>query len=59
MLDGAEKLERRDEGYVEFFTTGTAVEGRFLCAACGYGVVVRALLPRCPMCSGTNWERES
>ncbi len=25
------------------------------CAACGYGVVVRAAPDRCPMCGGSSW----
>jgi rubrerythrin len=33
--------------------------GRFRCAECGYGVVVRTVLPQCPMCRGLLWEPDS
>jgi rubrerythrin len=47
----------RSEGFVEFLHTGQAVAGEFYCSGCGYGVIVELELPRCPMCSGTAWER--
>jgi rubrerythrin len=50
-------LERAD--YVDFVTTGAPATGAFHCSACGYGVTVQSTLPRCPMCSGTTWERET
>jgi rubredoxin len=37
--------------------TGEAADGEFHCSGCGYGVIVAAELPRCPMCSGTAWEQ--
>lgn len=45
------------EGYVHFWTTGSAVKGEFHCAECGYGVAVYRALPVCPMCGGTTWEQ--
>ena len=38
---------------------GDAEVGEFRCSGCGYGVIVHRELPRCPMCSGTAWERGS
>ena len=52
-----ESLEQA--GYVEFLSTGDAAVGEFHCGECGYGVVVSRELPRCPMCSGTAWERSA
>ena len=46
-----------DGDYVEFSVAGPAAAGAYHCADCGYGVTVQAVLPRCPMCRGTNWER--
>jgi hypothetical protein len=46
-----------DEEFVEFVRAGERAAGSFTCAACGYGAVVRAELPPCPMCRGTLWER--
>jgi hypothetical protein len=45
-----------DEGYVQFWETGTAAKGQYHCADCGYGVSVQATLPTCPMCGGQVWE---
>jgi hypothetical protein len=39
-----------------FLTAGEAAPGEYHCAACGYGITVRSLLPECPMCRGTEWE---
>jgi hypothetical protein len=39
-----------------FFTAGEQANGEFRCAGCGYGVIVRRLLPPCPMCRGDVWE---
>ena len=39
-----------------FFAAGREVSGEFRCAECGYGVIVRSLLPACPMCRGVVWE---
>jgi hypothetical protein len=39
-----------------FFAAGREVSGEFRCAECGYGVIVRSLLPTCPMCRGLVWE---
>ena len=46
----------RGGGEPVFFTAGMEVAGEFRCADCGYGVVVRSLLPPCPMCRGHVWE---
>jgi hypothetical protein len=43
-------------GFVEFAVAGSAVAGEFRCADCGYGAVVRRVLPNCPMCGATVWE---
>jgi rubrerythrin len=43
-------------GYAALHATGDAAAGEFHCRECGYGVIVQRLLPRCPMCSGTEWE---
>jgi hypothetical protein len=42
--------------YVEFFSTGDFVIGRYQCSECSYGVSVQRELPRCPMCGGDVWE---
>ena len=44
------------DGLPSFFTAGSAALGEFRCADCGYGIVVRRLLPACPMCRGRSWE---
>jgi hypothetical protein len=36
---------------------GARAKGEFRCASCGYGVTVYRVLPECPMCRGSNWER--
>jgi hypothetical protein len=36
--------------------TGMQVKGEYQCAGCGYGVTIYRMLPRCPMCSGEEWE---
>jgi hypothetical protein len=45
------------DGVPVFVDAGTVAAGEFHCAACGYGVTVRRLLPVCPMCRGRSWER--
>jgi rubrerythrin len=42
--------------YVAFRRTGETAKGSFRCADCGYGVVVNAPLPLCPMCGSMVWE---
>lgn len=44
------------DGAPRFRAAGSRAHGEFRCAECGYGVVVRALLPVCPMCRGRSWE---
>lgn len=56
MLDEAAHARSTDGDFVEFASAGTAAEGEYHCAECGYGVTVRARLPQCPMCAGTTWE---
>ena len=45
-----------ENGEPVFFTAGVEASGEFRCSGCGYGVVVRSLLPVCPMCRGHVWE---
>jgi hypothetical protein len=45
-----------ERGFVEFEVAGTEVAGEFRCADCGYGAVVRRVLPPCPVCGGMVWE---
>jgi hypothetical protein len=52
----ASRAPVRGGGEPVFFTAGTEAAGEFRCADCGYGVVVRSLLPACPMCRGHVWE---
>jgi rubrerythrin len=42
---------------VDFLAAGSSAVGEYRCADCGYGAVVQRVLPSCPMCSGTVWER--
>lgn len=46
-------------GAAAFLTAGREAEGEFRCVECGYGVVVRTVLPQCPMCRGKLWEADS
>jgi hypothetical protein len=48
-----------DDGrdYVEFWPAGVAASGRFVCTACGNGVNVHQVLPRCMLCGERLWER--
>ena len=46
----------RKDGVPDFLVAGSKATGEFRCAACGYGVSVRLLLPVCPMCRGQAWE---
>jgi rubredoxin len=43
--------------FVEFATAGVHATGEYHCSGCGYGVTINAMLPQCPMCAGTTWER--
>jgi hypothetical protein len=45
------------DDFVDFAAAGSDAAGEFRCADCGYGVVVSTVLPACPMCRGTVWER--
>jgi rubredoxin len=42
--------------YVQLRESGEPAKGSFRCSDCGYGVVVTAALPPCPMCGGVVWE---
>ena len=44
------------DGLPMFFAAGRPAFGEFRCADCGYGVVVKRVLPQCPMCRGQAWE---
>ena len=46
----------RENAEPVFHAAGRELSGEFRCADCGYGVVVRSLLPACPMCRGLVWE---
>jgi hypothetical protein len=39
------------------FAGESAARCEFRCRRCGYGIVVRASPPRCPMCRGNAWQR--
>ncbi|HLX32505.1 MAG TPA: hypothetical protein VKR79_07030 [Gaiellaceae bacterium] len=54
-IDLGEAVE--DPGLLEFVAAGSDAAGEFRCADCGYGVVVHVILPQCPMCRGSVWER--
>jgi hypothetical protein len=56
MLDEAGQARVVDGDFVEFARAGATAEGEYHCCGCGYGISVRAALPRCPMCAGTVWE---
>ena len=46
----------RADGEPVFFAAGQEATGEFRCSECGYGVIVRSVLPACPMCQGLGWE---
>jgi len=54
-IDLEETVE--DPGLTDFSVAGSNASGDFRCADCGYGAVVQQVLPPCPMCQGTVWER--
>jgi rubrerythrin len=43
--------------YVELLPAGASGKGEFCCTACGYGAILMATLPPCPMCGERLWER--
>jgi len=47
----------QDPGLIDFVVAGSNASGEFRCADCGYGAVVKHVLPPCPMCRGTVWGR--
>lgn len=46
-----------DPGFVDFAVAGAELAGEFRCADCGYGAVIQSILPICPMCAGSVWEK--
>jgi rubrerythrin len=46
----------RRGGEPVFLVAGQDASGEFRCSECGYGVIVRNVLPACPMCRGSVWE---
>jgi rubrerythrin len=60
MLIGSGRSEAPDAAEVErapvLLEAGWRAEGEFRCAECGYGVMVKTVLPACPMCRGVAWE---
>jgi hypothetical protein len=47
------------DGFVEFLSSGDRAKGEYHSSACGYGVTVFTVLPRCPMCGGAAWEQST
>jgi hypothetical protein len=47
-----------ERDYVEFWPAGAMAKGRFRCTACGNGVDVKSVVPRCQLCGEGLWERE-
>ena len=58
MLETGVEAEAGD-GYVRFYEAESAANGEVHCAECGYGVIVHARLPACPMCAGRLWEQST
>ena len=58
--DGSTGLGKgTDREYVEFWPAGTVAKGRFHCTACGTGMDVKFVLPRCQQCGERLWERDA
>ena len=45
--------------WIDFAEAGSEASGEFRCSDCGYGAVVLRVVPPCPMCRGTVWERRT
>jgi hypothetical protein len=58
-MSESQRVKADQSEFVEFFRTGERAVGDFECVACGYGVVNRGGLPRCPVCGSTLWERSA
>lgn len=56
MIDEERVGEGPGDGFVPFRPAGEEARGAFQCSECGYGIVVTAALPACPMCGGAAWE---
>jgi hypothetical protein len=54
-LRGLSEAQRVDE-FVDFWPTGTTLQGVFACVACGRQVFSAYQLPPCPSCDGRLWE---
>ena len=50
------RVVSRGNGDPVFLAAGREANGEFRCTDCGYGVIVRSILPSCPMCRGQVWE---
>jgi hypothetical protein len=48
---------REQLGDGTLFEKDTMTSGQYECVACGYGIVIHAVLPSCPMCHGELWTR--
>jgi len=60
MIDQIQSTETHQAGdYVHFWSAGEPAKGEFHCSECGYGVIVHAELPTCPMCASTSWEQST
>jgi rubrerythrin len=55
LRSSAAAVVARENAESVFLAAGHEASGEFRCAECGYGVIVRSLLPACPMCRGLAW----
>jgi hypothetical protein len=56
MLIESRRSETLDREVPVLHRAGADAAGEFRCVECGYGVIVRTVLPACPMCRGVVWE---
>jgi rubrerythrin len=56
LLDEVLEVDRDEAELVPFVAAGSEAAGAYACAECGYGVTLKTVLPRCPMCGGEIWE---
>ena len=56
MLIESRRSEASDRAVPVLLEAGGEAAGEFRCVECGYGVIVRTVLPACPMCRGVVWE---
>ena len=57
MIDVTRRDAPEEGDAVELYAAGDRAIGEFRCSGCGYGVMIGATLPHCPMCGGQAWER--